>query len=714
MKLVKDKNNVQRSDNTQVEQEFQIDSTPEAFKILFDGLYSDKIMATCREIICNAMDESPDRVPDITLPGGGGPLVFKVRDYGTGLDDDDVMTLYTTVFRSTKKHANDKIGGFGLGSKAPFAYTDGFTVTSCYDEGGTVMRRVYSMFVDETGRPRVTKMHEEETDELPGLEVSVPVRLEDANSFAIATQKVLKHFPEDRTPDLGHRMVPRPDYVGHWGAFAVAVKSRGYYTRSPGSVVVMGNIQYPLELSDEFMVTAENAGYDKKMLRKVYGLGVTLFMEIGSVGLAPSREALSYTKATIATLCTAMENVATTFQTEMQAVMDAAPDNKWDRAKALYEFLDENECHKDLYTGYGFNGVFNTHAAMYSGVSLPGPVEMLYPTVNCGRKLVIKKEGLRKLGVCNAEGMTLAFVLMDGLTKETRVRSWARQQHEANNATRVILFESRGYAEAVMNLIDQSESQLRLASELPVQVVPRAKRNSTNTNEGLRRFLDRYVHNDSRYSNGPTHFWHSLESAAEFDFAEGGYYVPISRGNIMKQVVVGSETTVHHIHPHKVGTLLEALKMTNTRVLGVRAAKHRKFAKAENWINLVDHATKQAEAAITPEFQKLRGEVAASDPNIEALYTVLVQQGYGSTAISNVTLQRVWDQEHDAKAGAKKVRAVISLTNAADVSLPNAPGIPGVTWSQLQQDFPMLAPISGAWTIKQHGEDIIDYILKMS
>jgi HSP90 family molecular chaperone len=134
---------------------FTIESNANAFSILFDKLYSNKNQAVVREIYCNAVDVTTNKVPHITVPTEMNP-VFVVRDYGPGLSHEDVMALYTTVFRSTKAGDNSKIGGFGLGSKAPFCYTDGFIVNSVHEEHGSRILRAYSMYRGEgTSMPKV-------------------------------------------------------------------------------------------------------------------------------------------------------------------------------------------------------------------------------------------------------------------------------------------------------------------------------------------------------------------------------------------------------------------------------------------------------------------------------------------------------------------------------------------------------------------------------
>ena len=113
--------------------QFNIAQTSKMFKILSDSLYSDKIMAVIRELSTNANDshisahnEDPFKV---TLPTNANPS-FTIRDFGTGLSQQDMENLYTTYGASSKNDSNDFTGCLGLGSKSPFAYITarGFSV----------------------------------------------------------------------------------------------------------------------------------------------------------------------------------------------------------------------------------------------------------------------------------------------------------------------------------------------------------------------------------------------------------------------------------------------------------------------------------------------------------------------------------------------------------------------------------------------------------
>ena len=68
------------------------------FNVLRNQLYSDKILAVVREYSCNAYDAhveagKADEPIVITLPNRMNP-VFKVRDYGLALSDEEIQEVY--------------------------------------------------------------------------------------------------------------------------------------------------------------------------------------------------------------------------------------------------------------------------------------------------------------------------------------------------------------------------------------------------------------------------------------------------------------------------------------------------------------------------------------------------------------------------------------------------------------------------------------------
>jgi len=165
------------------EGKFQIKATGKAFRILSDGLYSDKIKAIIRELSCNAYDahveaKNLDTPFIVHLPNKLEPL-FKVRDFGVGLSHHDVVNVYTTYFESTKTDSNDYIGCLGLGSKSPFSYVDSFSIVSYFNGE----KSIYNAFLNEDETPTIALLSADKTDEPNGLEVSFPVQANDTNRF---------------------------------------------------------------------------------------------------------------------------------------------------------------------------------------------------------------------------------------------------------------------------------------------------------------------------------------------------------------------------------------------------------------------------------------------------------------------------------------------------------------------------------------------------
>lgn len=150
-----------------------------AFHALTTSLYKDRLRAPIREVLSNAIDiqrRTGNETPiEIKLPTVLDSQ-FRIRDFGTGLSKADMQRLYSSLFSSDKHLQKDnEVGGFGVGAKSPFAYTDAFTVESYH--GGT--RTIYSAFMDGNAAPQLLELFQEESTEPSGLAVSYPVEKAD-------------------------------------------------------------------------------------------------------------------------------------------------------------------------------------------------------------------------------------------------------------------------------------------------------------------------------------------------------------------------------------------------------------------------------------------------------------------------------------------------------------------------------------------------------
>lgn len=354
MKLGIDVNEVVLS-NVGTTGEFKIRNSAKAFKILSDGLYSNKIKAVIRELSCNAVDShvaanKADTPFEVHLPTVLEPW-FSVRDFGLGLNGDQVENIYTTYFESTKTESNDFIGALGLGSKSPFSYTENFTVTAIKD--GTC--RIYSAFINEMGVPSIAEMEKKLTDEGNGVEVKFSVTERyDYNSFRHEAINVFKWFKNKPVITGIEIDIPGPNYKEKNIVPGVHTLVHEYE-----SWAVMGNISYPLSKISE---PEKHFGH----LSSLLSCGLVIEFGIGELDFAASREELSFVPLTISSIRKRLIEINAGLMAHFKSKIDALS-NEWAKAEFLY-----NESSSKLYSSAVKQYVSDTNFALYDPTSYLG------------------------------------------------------------------------------------------------------------------------------------------------------------------------------------------------------------------------------------------------------------------------------------------------------------------------------------------------------
>jgi len=148
--------------------------------------YRHKIRTPVQEIISNARDAqrengNQDRAIKIQLPTKIEPT-FIVRDYGVGMDENRIKTIFTSFGASTKNADNSQTGGFGIGAKSPLAYTDSFNIKT-YVDGQYWFYVIAKTKDDGIG---INLLGTGETNEENGTEVQIPVKPYDTRDFVQA------------------------------------------------------------------------------------------------------------------------------------------------------------------------------------------------------------------------------------------------------------------------------------------------------------------------------------------------------------------------------------------------------------------------------------------------------------------------------------------------------------------------------------------------
>lgn len=267
-------------------EEFRLELTPEMFKMMYSTLYSNKIRAIIRELSCNAWDShvvanNKEKQFDVKLPSSLDNQ-FWIRDYGTGLSEEQVKSIYSVFGVSTKKTSNELIGCLGIGSKSPFAYTDNFIVTS-YHSG---KESVYSCFIGENRIPSFAKIHEQSSSEQNGLKIQFSVNQKDISEFYKEANHVFSTFME------GYPNVIHPDFSENNVKANLTKLSDNLYVDFSYTfnslVIIQGNIAYDIP-SSALEISHYNLKFgDYNLPRGKFYLKV----DIGDITFTSSRESI--------------------------------------------------------------------------------------------------------------------------------------------------------------------------------------------------------------------------------------------------------------------------------------------------------------------------------------------------------------------------------------------------------------------------------------
>lgn len=254
------------------------------FGVLRNQLYSDPILAVIREYCTNAVDAHteagiPERPIEVSLPTSMS-MVFKVRDFGLSLTDEDISDVYAFYGESTKRSSNALIGQLGIGSKSAFAYGDNFVIVA-YVDG---IKSTYNAFIDASQIGQIAKLASEPTTEPNGVEISIGVREADIPTFVSKAYKLFRYFKV-------RPIVTGADFKYEDAKAIMSGADWRVLGKSSTSIAIMGNIGYPLEQhwTDEKIVAALQCG-------------IEIDFAIGDLEISASREKLQYTDRTKKTI----------------------------------------------------------------------------------------------------------------------------------------------------------------------------------------------------------------------------------------------------------------------------------------------------------------------------------------------------------------------------------------------------------------------------
>lgn len=254
--------------------------------------YGNPDLAVVREYATNAYDAHVEagqtRPIEVTLPSDLNSI-YKVKDYGIGMNAEDIRRILSKVGKSTKRDTNEQNGTFGIGAKVGVAIAEQFTIVGVKDGWLTqaVMKR--------SGEIEV--VFETPTDQPDGVEIQVPV------GRASTLRREAEHFFRFWKPGtvLVNGKQPEP-------LEGLRLSDDQMIVNGTQSYIVMGNVPYPVTLD-----TGLN-----------YGQALVAHVPIGSVDIPPARESLMMTDDTRAALELVLADFRVNCQGAIQREVDKA------------------------------------------------------------------------------------------------------------------------------------------------------------------------------------------------------------------------------------------------------------------------------------------------------------------------------------------------------------------------------------------------------
>lgn len=538
---------------------FSVEVNAKTFKVLIDGLYSNKIQAVIRELWSNAFDSHAEARKThkqfvCHLPNTIDPT-FSVRDFGVSLKHEDVMSLYTTMFRSTKEDTNDQVGKLGLGSKSPFAYTDTFTVTAWLDGE----KRTYSVFIDSDGIPKIALFDTVETKSKNGLEVSFPVQTDDITTFKRTAQQVARGFthpPKIMGQDISISEQEIALQGDGWCIYGGSGNDDYYSTSNKIGGARQGCVIYPID--------ANSLGHDiDYTMAALCDSNCVIDFPIGSLEISASRESLGYDDRTKSNIKKTLRIVIDSITEKFQESVDKY-DTKWEASLSLAWTK------KDIPHALRTKIIKNL---TFKGESLSPYIEIdvtLLERVNVGIVSAYdarrwKHVRFKRSSTFNIQPLDTIVVIDDASVN--KVASRIKLYSDRNPKTSFVWIKGDLSEASVQNVLEEmGNPPTTLASSMECPEGP-VRCKTVSTPVTIKRWINGMVFTD-----------------AEFTPTAGSVYVDLERKMVKQNhgKQVHDESLIHWVKSYLVN---QGIMEENDYVYGVPAT-HKKMPKREGMVNL--------------------------------------------------------------------------------------------------------------------------------
>lgn len=307
--------------SAEVATSFSLADNSALMDLLSTSVYKNQLLAAIREPLANAWDAHIDaNITDTPIQVTIDDTHITIRDFGKGIPDNRMFQVYTVYGLSLKTQDEKATGGFGVGSKAPFAYSDLFEVIT--RNNGTQSLYIFSKSsAQNDGKPSGVKVYSIPTTE-QGLEVRIPYKSQDFHTikdyfkYLAYYGEILVNFKIADNESL-LEIMKYSEEVPYSLPTVYANTPILSSSRNP-IAIRYGALVYPLEdnpfYNQEFLTL-------KRLLERtlhIRGQAFIIKAEPNTLAVAFSRETLAYKSSTLATvrdlLTKAIQYLSTTYE----------------------------------------------------------------------------------------------------------------------------------------------------------------------------------------------------------------------------------------------------------------------------------------------------------------------------------------------------------------------------------------------------------------
>jgi hypothetical protein len=304
------------TNNENETQDFSIGDASVVIEILRNRLYERKIQTLVQEYICNARDSvreagKKDSNIEITVPTKLNP-VFKVRDFGVGITPDRMADVFIKYGASTKRGTNNQTGGFGIGGKSFFSYSDSFSIITYIDQ----VRRTYVAHIGVNNNGRLDLVSTDSTVESNGVEIQGAVKQNDIEEFRESIFRAIYFWDEkpvlkgELNPPMTSKGLKVSDNIEIVSSSELPSFIGGDYYR--GALAVIDGIPYVL--NSKILDKLSNW----KMVERLINKTLVLHFGNGLVEVAASRESIADSSKSIEALNAMMKSASLTIIKHVQ------------------------------------------------------------------------------------------------------------------------------------------------------------------------------------------------------------------------------------------------------------------------------------------------------------------------------------------------------------------------------------------------------------